>query len=111
MSTEQTIQEAKASTTLNERQEKALDGYIEEAREVYGIEGIRRDNVAISFYQENYPGRGSDFDYFYSNGESIVTGFITVYGGGHLCVGEVEWVHNSANEDCQCTPCTSLLGE
>ena len=68
MSTEQTIQdakasttlnerqEAKASTTLNERQEKALDGYIEEAREVYGIEGIRRDNVAISFYQENYPG-------------------------------------------------------
>lgn len=108
MSTEQTLQELKA---LNERQEKTLAGHIEEAREVYRIEGMRRDNVAISFNRENYPGRGNDFDYFYSNGESIVTGFITVYGGGHLCVGEVEWVHNSANEDCQCTPCASLLEE
>lgn len=90
---------------LTERQEESLAEDLKDAQEVYGVEGISRERVSIAFIPEVRPGRGCNIEYFYSSGEFIVSGFIDVYGRSRMAIGEVEWVHNSANEYCECTPC------
>jgi hypothetical protein len=37
----------------------------------------------------------------------IVTATIDCYGNGYYCHGDINWIHNGADEDCTCDECES----
>lgn len=92
---------------LTERQEKSLDEALKDARDIYGAEEAKRDKVSISYRPQVREGRGWDIDYFYADGDHVVTGFLDVYGNGSHAVGRADWIH-SGSEDCDCEPCVEF---
>jgi len=87
---------------LTDRQRKALDEAITEARDVYGVEIRGVSDLSFRFEEETRPGRGCDMHFTYADGDHVISGGLDVYGHGYLCVGEVDWTHNSSADECDC---------
>jgi hypothetical protein len=91
-----------------DRQLAALTDLVSEAQKVYSVECPRWGHFngwVTTFADEVRPGRGHDLSAVYVDSDHIVQIMVDVYGNGSLSVGDVDWIHNSSDEDCRCDPC------
>lgn len=65
----------------------------------------------IAWRDEIRPGRGHDLSATYCDGEVMAQITMDVYGNGHESIADVEWVHSSADEECECAYCHNERGE
>lgn len=93
--------------TMTERQRQAWPEYVSDAARYCEINADGKDlwNWTISFAEETRPGRGHDMDASWCDGEHFVQIRLDVYGNGTVSVAETSWLHNSANEECDCDYC------
>jgi hypothetical protein len=61
----------------------------------------------VRMEEESRPGRGHYLSAVWCDGECLVQISMDVYGGPTVSVGEVRWLHNGADEECDCEPCTT----
>lgn len=57
------------------------------------------------YADEVRPGRGHDVRLYGFGDELMVGGTMDVYGNFDFWIAELELVHSSADEECQCIPC------
>ena len=100
---------------LTERQKVAWPEAIAEAQQ-YVTTSTISERIAdydwqVRFQEESRPGRGHDFTALWCDGEYIVSIVMDVYGSHSVGVGECDWIHNSAAEECDCDPCTAMREE
>lgn len=61
----------------------------------------------VDWAEESRPGRGHHFAGVWCDGEYLVEVRMDVYGYPTVAVAETRWLHNSANEECDCDTCTA----
>jgi hypothetical protein len=87
---------------LTERQRSRFERIITEVVVVHGVERFDASELSFRFFEEVRPGRGRDIAYLFANSDHVVSGYLDTYGNGPMCVGDVTWVHNDADDDCLC---------
>ena len=97
-------------TTFTERQAAAWPEAVAEVQR-YTQGTIPTDpdhgDWAIKRAEESRPGRGYAISAFWLDGEHVVQIMMDVYGYKTVSVAETCWLYNSADEDCDCEPCTA----
>lgn len=93
---------------FTERQLEAWPGAVAEAQ--HYVDGtITEDHEhwdwEIQWREESRPGRGHAISAIWSDGEYLVQITMDVYGYPAVSVAETRWIHNSADEECDCGPC------
>ncbi|MDQ1113963.1 hypothetical protein QE418_003411 [Microbacterium testaceum] len=66
---------------------------------------------AVRVQHEQRPGRGHDLDATLMSADYAVSIHLGVYGETAVAVAEVTMVHNSADEDCDCSTCEAERAE
>lgn len=61
---------------------------------------------AVEWADETRPGRGHNFTAIWCDGEYLVQISMDVYGRTLVSAAETRWPHSSADEECECAPCT-----
>lgn len=61
----------------------------------------------LDWKDELRPGRGHDLVAQWCDGECLAFIHMDVYGNGSVSVAEVHWLHNGADEECDCEHCTA----
>jgi hypothetical protein len=101
--------------TLTAKQEASMASYVAEARDVYGVEmrdwSTHAYEWLTNFQEETHPGRGHDINATYLDGDHVVYIHLDPYGNGSMGVAELDWVHNSSDEECGCDPCENQREE
>ena len=95
--------------TFTERQSKAWPGMVAEVQRYAGTtihESPESYWWTIDWKDETRPGRGHDLVAQWCDGEYLAFVHMDVYGNGSVSVAEVAWLHNSADEECDCEHCT-----
>ncbi|MGW8565693.1 hypothetical protein [Isoptericola sp. NPDC055881] len=59
----------------------------------------------VVWAEEIRPGRGQDFTATWLTGDHVAQVRMGVYGTPDVAVGEVDWLHSSADEACGCEEC------
>lgn len=116
MSTRTEIVEAGARAVkpiFTERQERAFPKAIAEAQKYVETSTIPDDlwQWIVRWDDETRPGRGYGFTGMWSDGEYLVEVHMDVYGHPTVSIAETYWVHNSADEQCECEPCVKEVSD
>lgn len=94
---------------MTERQAKAWAEFVAEAQTYVSTSTIPVDyrswDWATRWQDEVRPGRGQDMSAVWHDGEYVVQILCDVYGNGSVAVGETNWLHNGADEECDCERC------
>lgn len=91
---------------LTARQVAQIKEMLAEARDEHGVE-VEFRNLAFRFDDESRPGRGRAVQFVFADADHVFAGGMDVYGGGWMSVGDLNWTHDSANEECPCAMCES----
>ena len=90
-----------APDALTDRQRKGIDEMLTEARDAYDVDASFRD-LAFDFWDESRPGRGRAVRFLFADSDHVLSGGLDVYGRDWMAVGDVNWTHNSSDDDCAC---------
>lgn len=91
---------------MTERQAAAWPEYVAEARLHGPSLGESEHRWDFTWREETRPGRGHDLSATQCDGEYFAQIMLDVYGYGNMSVAETHWIHNSADEECGCGPCS-----
>jgi len=91
-------------STLTAKQSAALDRVVRDAREHFNVD-IRVEDFNIHYEEESRPGRGHQIRADYINADHAVSVYMDVYGYPSWSVANVDFLHNSGDEECDCTLC------
>lgn len=61
----------------------------------------------IDWAEEIRPGRGHQINARFLDGEVFAQIIMDVYGHPSHSVAQLDWIHASSDEECECAPCTS----
>lgn len=91
-------------STLTAKQSAALERVVREAQEHFNVE-MRVEDFNIHYEEESRPGRGHQIRADYINADHAVSVYMDVYGYPSWSVANVVFIHNSGDEECDCTLC------
>lgn len=94
---------------MTERQLKAWPGVLADANRFVGG-GLPADTWAwmLAWKPEVRPGRSHDVTAIHTDGEHLVQIDMDVYGNGSVYVAALDRLHDSGDDECDCTPDTGL---
>lgn len=94
--------------TMTDRQKAAWPKAVDEAR-AHGadVDADAPWSWTFEWREESRPGRGRDLNAIYADSDHVVQIVLDVYGNGSVSVGEVDWIHSSADETCECEVCAT----
>lgn len=84
-----------------DRQVESLAQIKAELKDRYGLV----ERLDFSFHEEARPGRGHALMWFCCDGEMLATGQMDVYGGTDYGVAQLDWIHSSSDDECECEHC------
>lgn len=91
---------------MTERQKAAWPEAIAEAQKHVGGDEINADIQhwawRVRWEDESRPGRGHTIRAVWCDGEYLVDISMDVYGHPSVGVAQLDWVHDSGNEECDC---------
>lgn len=91
---------------MTEQQAAVWPEYVAEAR-LHGPSLSRSEHQwDFTWREETRPGRGHDLSAMQWDGEYVAHIGLDVYGRGFLAVAETHLIHNSADDECACEPCS-----
>jgi len=96
---------------FTDRQRAAWPDAVAEAQRYVGSDTIGSQWWIVTYAEESRPGRGHDIDAAWCDGEHLVQIRLDPYGRESVSVGEVTWLHSSADEECECGHCTAERDE
>ncbi|SDK80315.1 hypothetical protein [Arthrobacter sp. ok362] len=91
-------------TALTAKQSAALERVVRDAVEHFGVD-MRVEDFNIHYEEEVRPGRGHQIRADYINADHAVSVYMDVYGYPSWSVANVDFLHNSGDEECDCTLC------
>jgi len=91
-------------STLTPKQSAALERVVRQAQEHFNVE-MRVEDFNIHYEEESRPGRGHQIRADYINADHAVSVYMDVYGYPSWSVANVDFLHNSGDEECDCTLC------
>ena len=97
-----------SATSFTERQAAAWPKAVAEAQRYVETSTVPEGLHAwiVEWAEEIRPGRGHAFNGVWLDGEYIVQIRMDVYGSPSVSVAELDFVHNSTDDECPCEPCT-----
>ena len=90
--------------------ERQTRGWMEAIADLHS-RGIEASDDPDGFYwtlvfaEEARPGRGHDLDAHWVDGEHFVQLLVDVYGSWRVSIAELDWLHSSTDDDCECDRC------
>lgn len=93
---------------LTDKQQQSINDMIARFTAGYGVHIPGAYALSLSFAEEVRPHRGCDVTVHYSDGEFTINAGYDVYGNGYESIGNVDMIHSSSDDECDCTPCTTL---
>lgn len=98
-------------TKFTERQAAAWPEAIAEIQRYVDTSTVSADPQnycwTVLWAEESRPGRGHYIDAIWCDGEYMAQVTMDVYGYPNVSVARTELIHNRADEECPCTPCTT----
>lgn len=92
---------------FTERQVEGWYAAVEELqRYTYVTSNPAHSTWTIIFDEEVRPGRGRAINAIWCDGEHFAQITMDVYGYPTVSIATLDWVHNSADEECPCPVCT-----
>lgn len=95
-------------STLTPRQSAELHRILRNVQEHFGVQIRDVEDFNIHYEPEYRPGRGHQIRFDYIDSDHAVSGYMDVYGDTSLSVGIVSFIHNSGDEECDCTLCAEV---
>lgn len=92
-------------STLTDRQATALDKVVRDVQEHFNVQIRGVEDFNIHYEEESRPGRGHQIRADYIDSDHAVTVYMDVYGYPNLSVANVDFIHISGDEECDCTLC------
>lgn len=92
-------------STLTDRQTRELHRIVRNVQEHFGVQIRGIDDFSIHYEEEFRPGRGHQIRADYIDADHAVSVYMDVYGDASLSVADVYFIHNSGDEECNCTLC------
>ena len=95
-------------STLTSRQAAELHRIVRNVQEHFNVQIRGVEDFNIHYEEESRPGRGHQIRIDYIDSDHAVTGYMDVYGDTSLSVANVDFIHNSGDEECDCTLCAEV---
>jgi hypothetical protein len=92
-------------STLTARQSAELERIVRNVQEHFNVQIRGVEDLNIHYEEESRPGRGHRIRFDYIDSDHAVSGYMDVYGDTNLAVGVVDFIHDSGDEECDCTLC------
>jgi len=92
-------------STLTAKQAAALQRVVRDAQEHFDVQIRGVEDFNIHYEEEFRPGRGHQIRADYIDADHAVSVYMDVYGYPSWSVANVDFIHNSGDEECDCTLC------
>jgi hypothetical protein len=93
------------STTLTPKQIAALHTVVRQVQEHFDVQIRAVEDLNIHHMEEFRQHRGHDIRFDYIDADYAVTGYMNPHGHTSLSVATVSFIHDSGDEECDCTLC------